>query len=432
MLKAINKVFKKIIPLSIARFDRKSKKIELSLKQLVNENKEIKEYIQLQKEQMVEIKEFILLEMEKITEIKECILLQKEQMTEIKLQKEQIINFFTELKESMLADKEQIIRGISNEFINLKKDIPKKEYYKNTYERKVIESFYDITAKADFKKMFISLIKGLDIESIETVIKILKRQQILLNTEEQELDILTVEEQNRIREITEDFKVNKFKIADDLYCYKNYLLPVDHFETSVFVDRHGLEKVENIEETLKKDIIDVGAFIGDSILVLSPLTQKSVYAFEAITENYELLQTTVGINNIKNVVAEKIALGATNDTITFNVAGSTSGYHKPLASKITNQETVNVITLDSYVEEHHLEVGLIKVDIEGSEQEFLKGAKNTIEKFKPILLVSIYHNASDFFNIKPLIESWNLGYKFKIHKPKDFTISREVLLIAEI
>ena len=79
-----------------------------------------------------------------------------------------------------------------------------------------------------------------------------------------------------------------------------------------------------------------------------------------------------------------------------------------------------------------IEVGLIKVDIEGAEQDFLAGARKTIEKHKPVLLMSIYHNADDFFDIKPIIESWNLGYKFRIHKPVDYSVSREVLLIAEV
>ena len=62
----------------------------------------------------------------------------------------------------------------------------------------------------------------------------------------------------------------------------------------------------------------------------------------------------------------------------------------------------------------------------------MRGARRTIEKYKPVLLMSIYHNADDFFNIKPMIESWNLGYKFRIHKLIDYSVSREVLLIAEV
>lgn len=56
-------------------------------------------------------------------------------------------------------------------------------------------------------------------------------------------------------------------------------------------------------------------------------------------------------------------------------------------------EEISIITLDSFVEENNIRVGLIKVDIEGSEQDFLKGAEKTIKTQKPFLLISIYHNA---------------------------------------
>lgn len=48
------------------------------------------------------------------------------------------------------------------------------------------------------------------------------------------------------------------------------------------------------------------------------------------------------------------------------------------------------------------------------------------------MLISIYHNAKDFFEIKPMLESWNLGYKFKIFKPIDHTIAVETALFCEI
>ena len=69
---------------------------------------------------------------------------------------------------------------------------------------------------------------------------------------------------------------------------------------------------------------------------------------------------------------------------------------------------------------------------EGAEQEFLRGAINTIKKYKPILLISIYHSIDDFLDIKPMIESWDLGYHFEIVKPVDGSIMFETMLIAEV
>ncbi len=81
--------------------------------------------------------------------------------------------------------------------------------------------------------------------------------------------------------------------------------------------------------------------------------------------------------------------------------------------------------------EHQLRVGLIKTDLEGMEQDFLAGAKETIMKQKPILLLSMYHNDSDFFDMKRLLESWNVGYHFKVRRGREHSISLETMLIAE-
>ena len=99
---------------------------------------------------------------------------------------------------------------------------------------------------------------------------------------------------------------------------------------------------------------------------------------------------------------------------------------------VSDKEIIETTTLDKFVRDNKIEVGFIKVDIEGFEMEFLKGAKETICTQKPAMLISIYHQPSDYFDIKPLIESWNLGYKFKIYKGVDFTIMNETVLLCEI
>jgi hypothetical protein len=82
------------------------------------------------------------------------------------------------------------------------------------------------------------------------------------------------------------------------------------------------------------------------------------------------------------------------------------------------------------VEEENLEnIGLIKLDVEGNELSSIKGAKKCIKKNKPILLISLYHTAKDFFEIKPMIEQMGLGYKFRIRKVTDEAI-KEIVLIA--
>lgn len=92
------------------------------------------------------------------------------------------------------------------------------------------------------------------------------------------------------------------------------------------------------------------------------------------------------------------------------------------------KESIEITTLDDFVAEKNVEIGFIKVDTEGFEQPFLVGAKQTICTQKPALLISIYHSGDDYFNIKPLIESWNLGYQMRIYKGTDFSLSVETAL----
>lgn len=305
-------------------------------------------------------------------------------------------------------------------------------YWTNAYERRYVkENWGDVMALPDFKEKFLRLTSGLDPSSTQKIIRIVGRQHQYLNSEKQDMNLFTREEQEDMRVLKDNFDAEILKLSDDLYAYRNYLLPVNHFESSVFYYKHGLADVDNIETVKGKAIIDVGGFVGDSVLVLSELQPDSIYTFEAVPENFELLQKTIELNNVPNVVAENMALGSYEGMMTVQVCGSesTSVGRPGLAS--TGEIQVPVTTLDAYIAEHPMEIGLIKVDIEGGEPDFLAGAKETICAQKPILLLSIYHNAHDFFELKPLIESWNLGYRFKIHKPTFRNLTGETLLIAE-
>lgn len=304
--------------------------------------------------------------------------------------------------------------------------------YNNVHERQVIQSFHEMYDRPDYKEIFLRLVKGLDDETKAEIVRILQRQQFVRGHEGETQNVFSREEREKIVELKRELTQEVLKVSDDLYCYKHYFLPVNYFEPSVFVYKHGIDCIENPESIKEKDILDVGGFVGDSILVLKPLTEKRVVSFEAITENYEIMKKTVALNNLENVVLEHMALGADVGTVRMEYAGSSSAFHTNGVVKVRGTEEVCLETLDHYMEGKDLDIGLIKVDIEGAEQEFLKGAKKTIEKYRPVLLMSIYHNADDFFNIKPMIENWNLGYKFRIHKPTDYSVSREVLLICEV
>lgn len=200
------------------------------------------------------------------------------------------------------------------------------------------------------------------------------------------------------------------------------------FEPGIFYYDCYTKYLNNLENVSDKDIIDAGAYIGDSALVLSKLTSKKVYAFEPVRNTFEVMKSVLKLNKTPNIVPVNLGLGAKKETLPLTSK-------KSMDASFLNQTEfdiqTNITTIDDFVNENNLNIGLIKVDIEGFEQQLLKGAYNTIKKYKPVLLISIYHNPADFFEIKPLIESWNLGYKFKIRKAVDNDIVRDTMLICE-
>ena len=143
-----------------------------------------------------------------------------------------------------------------------------------------------------------------------------------------------------------------------------------------------------------------------------------------LKNNFELLEETIKLNDIKNVVQVNRGLGDKEDFVGMFADGSASF----LSDK--RQEKVEVTTIDSFVDKNNLNIGLIKMDLEGYEFKAVKGAASTIKRFKPLLLISIYHNEKDFFEIKPLIEKIVKNeYEFKIRKLNPFHPTQETMLI---
>ena len=254
-------------------------------------------------------------------------------------------------------------------------------------------------------------------------------------------EILTPREYNDYMYSRIKLKTGVFKIHDECYAFGKYLLPVNQFGYSVFCARHGIDTIDLSKIQQDSVIIDAGGYIGDSALVLCKYFKNKIYSFEAMQENYELLLKTIKLNDAaERIIPVRCALsdGKTklfSDVFTDNHYKNSGSkfYGSFRTSNMPSGEELPNVALDDYVIKHDLKVALIKVDVEGGEQSFLHGAKETITRDKPILLLSIYHswNDLDYFKIKEMIESWDLGYTFRLFKPMDNTVLGETLLICE-
>jgi FkbM family methyltransferase len=209
----------------------------------------------------------------------------------------------------------------------------------------------------------------------------------------------------------EEFRSKVIGFPNGVWAYKNWLLPHPHVLAESLLHRHFVGELAGTQKIRAGDIIDAGGFIGDSALALSDYTDKKVYSFDPNPMNIEKMQETIRLNGATKIVPVQLGLGDRDETLLMAAdgvdgSGAFSGRGAP----------VKVTTLDGWARGSGAEVGLIKADIEGCEQKLLKGAVETIKKHRPAMLLSIYHSASDYFEIKPWIEGLGLGYRFKVRR----------------
>ncbi len=288
---------------------------------------------------------------------------------------------------------------------------------------------------ADLKNKFLALCAHLPLSDQ----KMLARQVCLTKHayETQNFYVLDLnpKEKEDLKRIYEEFLPNIFKISDDCWFYEGYFLPKNGFEPSVFLYQHNLKKIfspQTLNRIRQKDIIDAGGFLADSAIIFEKeFCDKTIYSFEPTQENFALMQQTLTLNHSTRIVPIHKGLGekTENKSIRFDGGGGSSFVFDHGNNE---KESVEIISLDDFVLENNLQIGFIKADVEGFEQALLKGAFHTICTQKPALLISLYHSEEDYFSIKPLIESWNLGYKMRIFKSTDLTLFHETALYCEV
>ena len=299
----------------------------------------------------------------------------------------------------------------------------------------VIKFRKHIKNDTNFYQKYLNLIKNFDNESIEIINNIVSK--ICNYNDIGEPVYFSQSQSQKIKELLEEYNNKIIKINEELFIYDKYILPKNHFEIEVFYDKSGMNYIKNLNQVKNKNIIDAGGYIGDSAIVFSDYTDKNVYSFEPFLQNYNLMLKTIELNKKNNIIPVNMALGDSNKELSLYSNGDLNmGLSIDRNSEQSDinciENKVKMVTLDSYVKENNIEVGLIKTDLEGFEQPFLKGAIETIKEQKPVLIISIYHNYSDFFEIKPMIENLNLGYKFRIIKNRLNKVIAENKLLAEV
>ncbi len=133
--------------------------------------------------------------------------------------------------------------------------------------------------------------------------------------------------------------------------------------------------------------VDVGGHVGFMANDMAKFFEH-VYSFEPQPDNFACLEQ----NKVENVTAYNVALGARDGKAgLFNPSEHNSG-----GWVMGEGDSVEVRMLDSFNLQH---VGLIKIDVQGNEMGVLRGAVETLRRWKPAVMVEIPHD-----QVKDLVE----------------------------
>ncbi len=182
---------------------------------------------------------------------------------------------------------------------------------------------------------------------------------------------------NGLRYVLHDNKKLYFKrsytVAKIKSLYHGLLLDQDPNSPHLY-----LTKDFNLNE---KDVIaDIGAAEGN--FSLSNIeTVKKIYLFECDSEWIEALEATFSPWKEKVIICNKF---------------------------VSNIDNKNSITLDTFIKEYD-DITFLKVDIEGEEANFLKGAHNFLNSLKQFkMAICTYHKQEDQAEFTQLLKTYDL------------------------
>jgi FkbM family methyltransferase len=164
-------------------------------------------------------------------------------------------------------------------------------------------------------------------------------------------------------------------------------------------------------------VLDIGANRGIYCYFMSKCVgpDGTVTAFEPQPECIITIKRVMKMFKLKNVQIRNCGLSDRNTTAPLYRGkpehGSASLQFYSSEHKSGQEIKTSIVTLDSISEKLPRPIRFIKCDIEGHEVEMLKGAKETLIKDKPIMLIEIHEDQMP--EVNELLSSY--GYSGSFH-----------------
>jgi FkbM family methyltransferase len=165
-------------------------------------------------------------------------------------------------------------------------------------------------------------------------------------------------------------------------------------------------------------VLDIGANVGFYSLILAHRSRAVVHAFEPVSSTFQRFQQHLQLNPTSNVIANQLAMGARAGTDEITLTLDEDSGRASLCSGVSDgasTESIDLKRVDDYVDEHSIsKVDLIKIDVEGYEGAVVRGARRTIERDHPTLVVELTPSWMNERDKQAIIDLEKLGYRVRL------------------
>ena len=147
-----------------------------------------------------------------------------------------------------------------------------------------------------------------------------------------------------------------------------------------------------------RDAIDIGANIGFyTILFAKNLSRRKVLSIEPTTKALQRLYKNIEINKVKEsvIIYEGVAMNYTGEAEVKIIEGkeefsSIGGItHPSVIGSAYISKIVKCTTIDNLIKRYSLDIGFLKIDVEGAEYLVIEGCKELLQSHRPIIISEI-------------------------------------------
>jgi FkbM family methyltransferase len=162
---------------------------------------------------------------------------------------------------------------------------------------------------------------------------------------------------------------------------------------------HELNESRFLNRFLKPEmvLVDIGANQGEfSLFAAKRLPQGRVYAFEPMNVFFDQLTENISLNRYSNIQTFHFGLSDQQGQVPIYLGKTGAGEHEGLGTIFQSQQrnrfiqNIELRIFDDEAEHAKIEkIDFLKIDVEGAELMVLNGARKTLGKTRPVVMIEM-------------------------------------------